>query len=288
MIVARLSGGLGNQLFQYAAARRLAHVHQTELVLDLQWYHNRPHSNTARNYELARYAVVARPADASERRWCALHHGRITRRLPLPRRWRHVRESGFDFDARILDLPDGVYLDGYWQSYKYFADIAGCLRVELEPMVEMGCADRAVAARMQESPDAVSVHVRRGDYVSNPHAARFHGVCGLDYYERAVAYLLQRLQKPRFFVFSDDMPWVRTHLRIPASVIYVDHNGADAAFQDLRLMTRCRHHIVANSSFSWWGAWLGQGPGQMVVAPRAWFADGRATPDLMPPSWVRL
>ncbi|MFN4003543.1 MAG: alpha-1,2-fucosyltransferase [Hylemonella sp.] len=288
MIVVRLCGGLGNQLFQYAAGRRLAQVRRSELVLDLGWYRHTPASNTPRAYELARYPIQARPAQGSERFWCALHQGRILRRLPLPRRWRHVRERGYDFDARILDLPDGVYLDGYWQSHRYFADIADTLRRELEPVEAMGDADREVAAHMQDVPNAVCLHVRRGDYVSNPQAARFHGVCGLDYYERAVGYLMERLLQPHFFVFSDDMPWVRAQLRIAAPVRYVDHNGPQAAFQDLRLMSRCRHHVVANSSFSWWAAWLAAQPAQQVIAPRAWFADGRATPDLIPPEWVRL
>jgi hypothetical protein len=288
MIVVRLCGGLGNQLFQYATGRRLAFVHGTELVLDLGWYQHIPQTNTPRGYELSCYTLEARPARGAERFWCALHQGRILRRMPLPRRWKHVRERSYDFDPAVLALPDDVYLDGYWQSPRYFADIAELLRTELQPREPMGRVDQAVFEQMLSCADPVALHVRRGDYVSNPHAARFHGLCGLDYYSQAIAYLKQRLMRPHFYVFSDDMPWVRAHLDTGAPTTWVDHNAPQAAFQDLRLMAHCKHHIIANSSFSWWGAWLAAHDGQLVVAPRAWFADGRATPDLMPASWVRL
>ena len=289
MIVSKLSGGLGNQLFQYAAGRRLAHARGTALVLDLGWYRHMPSSNTPRTYELDRYPLEARPPSGLERLWCRLHHGRVLGRMPwFPRAWRHVRERGFAFDGRVLELPDDVYLDGYWQSYKYFSDVAEMLRKELTPVTDMGPVDQVVAGAIASGPAAVSLHVRRGDYVSNAAAARVHGLCSLDYYARAVAYMAARLTQPHFFVFSDDMPWVRANLHLPGVVSYVDHNGPENAFQDLRLMALCRHHIIANSSFSWWGAWLGGGVEQQVVAPRGWFADGRDTGDLTPPGWVRL
>lgn len=289
MIVVRLCGGLGNQFFQYAAGRRLAHARQTDLVLDLSWYHNTPSSNTPRVYELDHYNIQARLPVGMELFWCSLHQGRVLGRLPFfPRRWRHRRERAFEFDPAVLALPDNVYLDGYWQSHKYFADVADLIRHELVPWVPMGKADQAVARQMGASEDAVSLHVRRGDYVSNPATAKVHGVCGPQYYAQAIAYLAGRLHQPHFFVFSDDMAWAREHLAIPGAVTYVDHNDADTAYQDMRLMSLCRHHIIANSSFSWWGAWLSAQAGQTVVAPRVWFADQRNTRDLAPEQWVRL
>lgn len=287
MIVVRLNGGLGNQLFQYAAGRGLAARHDTELVLDDYWYSHTPGRDTPRMYELSNYPVNARRTTPLEAFWCRLHGGRITRRLPfLPRRWKHFSERSFAYQSEFSKLPDGVYLDGYWQSYKYFENVADVIRTELMPLQQMGEEDRAVAACMHTGVP-ISIHVRRGDYVSNPAAAQ-HGLCGLDYYRAAVQYLSQRISEPHFFVFSDDPEWTKANLRLPGSARYVDHNAAAFAFQDMRLMSLCKHNIVANSSFSWWGAWLNPDKEKLVICPRQWFADKRDTLSLTPREWVRL
>lgn len=290
MIIIKACGGLGNQLFQYAAGRSLAHKRGVELVLDLSWFEHRPSSNTVREFELARYEIQARKPNAYERLWLKLHQGRFLSRMPiLPRRWRHFREATFAFDSKVLDVPNNTYLDGYWQSYKYFSDIAQLIRTELTPKAVLGDMDRAVATAISHAnSQAVSLHVRRGDYVTNPAAAKTHGLCGKSYYEHAVKTVILSLKEPHFFVFSDDMEWVRGNLALPGKVTYVEHNGTESAFQDLRLMSLCDHHIIANSSFSWWGAWLRGNEHGVVIAPAKWFADGRNTSDLTPIHWVRL
>ena len=288
MIVVRLCGGLGNQLFQYAAGRRLAHARRAGLVLDLGWYAHTPSSDTPRTYELEHYPIQARPSTPGEALWCSLHHGRLLRHLPwLPRRWRQYREKNFGFDPLALDLPNNVYMDGYWQSYRYFEDITDLIRTELTPVVPFGPQDEQLAAMIAEG-DAVSVHVRRGDYVSHHVATGNHGVCSLDYYKAAVVRVLQQVSRPHFFVFSDDPVWTRQNLSLPGPTTFVEHNGSANAFQDLRLMSLCDHHITANSSFSWWGAWLNRRPDKMVVTPRQWFADQRDTGALIPFNWIRL
>ena len=290
MIVVRVCGGLGNQLFQYAVGRRLAAVHQTELVLDTYWYAHTPPRDTLRTFELLHYPVQARLVAGSEALWCRLHGGRIARRLPfLPRRWKHFSEKGFAFDAAVLRLPDEVYLDGYWQCYRYFEDLAGLIRAELSPIDLLGAQDKHIAQQMRATR-SVSVHVRRGDYVSSPTAAQ-HGVCGLDYYSAAVDRVRSALRESpemHFFVFSDDPSWARENLVLPGGTTFVTHNGTAKAFQDLRLMSLCKHHVVANSSFSWWGAWLNPDPGKLVICPRRWFADDRDTSSLAPSEWIRL
>ncbi len=288
MIVVRLCGGLGNQLFQYAAGRRLAHARRTELVLDLGWYARTPSSDTPRIYELGHYPIQARPAMPTEALWCRLHEGRLLRRLPfLPRRWRHRREKSFEFDSLVLDLPDNTYLDGYWQSYRYFEDIAELICAELTSMVPLGPQDEKVATSIAKG-DAVSVHVRRGDYVTHQAAASNHGLCSLDYYKAALARVLPHVERPHFFVFSDDAAWARENLPLPGPATFVDHNGPATAFQDMRLMSLCNHQITANSSFSWWGAWLNLRPDKIVVTPKQWFADQRDTSALAPGDWIRL
>jgi len=289
MVAVKICGGLGNQLFQYACARRLAHVKGAELVLDLSWFSHRPSSNTSREYELDRYPIHARTPTTGEMFWLKLHQGRFMRRVPfIPRHWDHYREQGFAFDPLVLNLPDNVYMDGYWQSYKYFEDVASMIRSELIAQDTMSDMDQLVANKiMKANREAVSLHVRRGDYVTNPASARTHGLCTLDYYVKGIESLACQLNDPHFFVFSDDMPWVRSNMSLPGEVTYVEHNGPETAFQDLRLMSLCNHHIIANSSFSWWGAWL-HGDDGCVIAPAKWFADCRNTDDLTPKHWTRL
>ena len=288
MIVVRLCGGLGNQMFQYAAGRRLAYVRKTELVLDLSWYRHIPASNTPRNYELDDYPIAARVTTAAEEWWCQLHSNRVLRRVAfLPRRWFNFREKSFEFDRSVLDLPDNTYLDGYWQSHQYFDDIADLIRAEMTPSKLANPRNTAVQIAIA-SAEAVSVHVRRGDYVTLKTAATMHGSCSLDYYQAALATVASRTRAPHFFVFSDDVEWARANLTAPGPMTFVDHNGPEAAFQDLRLMSLCKHHVIANSSFSWWGAWLNPGKDKIIISPKTWFADGRATCTLIPSTWMRL
>lgn len=291
MIVTRLRGGLGNQMFQYAAGRALALRTGAELKLDLGSYER----SSLRSYALGPFPIQAEPATAEEvaRLTRTPPLLRIARRLlgrePRPPRSR-VEEPDLTFHPEVLDLPDGVYLDGYWQSERYFADAAAVIRAELEPPEPATARDRELAAAI-DATESVSVHVRRGDYVSAAVAREMLGPCSLDYYRRATAWLGERIAEPALFVFSDEPEWVREHLDLPFPTTVVDHGGdADgAAHRDLALMSRCRHHVIANSSFSWWGAWLGRDPEGRVVAPERWFARADlSSRDLVPERWVRL
>lgn len=288
LIYSKISGGLGNQLFQYAAGRALALRHRVPLVLDTGWFDHVPKSNTPRFFELSRYVVAARVTQGYERVLSRLHNGQILGRLQwLPRPWKHVREKGFNYQE--LSIGDGrpVYLDGYWQSYKYFEAFRHTLLDELTPSVPMSPQDKALASMLHDGL-GVSVHVRRGDYVSNAKAHQNHGLAPLTYYAQSIRRMHEIFPHARFFVFSDDLEWARRHLPLPEDAVYVGHNGPESAFQDLRLMSLCTGHVLANSSFSWWGAWLSTAPGKRVIAPVQWFADGRPTPDLMPPGWERI
>lgn len=287
MIVMRLCGGLGNQLFQYAVGRRLALANDSVLVLDLDWYHRSPGTSTPRRFELFRYPIVARVAGPVERYAFRVRASLASRGIHRSPRWKYRREHGQDFDPVVGALTGNVYLDGYWQCPGYFDDVAALLRRELSPKAALAERDEEVR-RQIDSTNAISVHVRRGDYAANVHAASHHGTCSIDYYESAIERLASVVDRPHFFVFSDEIDWAKAELSFPAPVTFVDHNGPASAFQDLRLMSFCQHHIIANSSFSWWGAWLSANPSKRVVAPRRWYADGRATPALIPADWVSL
>jgi hypothetical protein len=288
MIITKLNGGLGNQLFQYAAGRRLAHARGVDLKLDISGLGNLNYWSM-RHYELAPFDVVQTFATDEEiTKLLRPYSGLVPRlfrrimqkneQLPMS----YINEQHYHFDPRILDLPDGVYLDGYWQSEKYFADIVELIREEVS--VKDPLAGRN-AELCQEIADcqAVSMHVRRGDYVNNEITHRVHGVCGLDYYARAVEYIVSRINRPVFLIFSDDPAWVRENIRLDQPVRIVDHNDPEHGYEDMRLMSLCRHHIIANSSFSWWGAWLNSRLDKIVVAPQRWFNEYDAdTRDLYP------
>jgi hypothetical protein len=291
VIIIRLKGGLGNQLFQYAAGFRLASIRNTELKLYFSEFDN-PNYRTPRSYELGVFEVTAERAVAHDKASISSSVGPLILRW-LPGRFRSrsstaAIERHFQFDPAVLSLPGDVIMDGYWQSERYFADVTDLVREEFT-FKQPAMGRNAEMAAEIAGCNAVSLHVRRGDYATDSVVMATHGVCPLDYYYRAVDYVVERVSNPVFFVFSDDPDWVREHLELRGSVEVVDHNGSDACSEDLRLMSRCAHHIIANSTFSWWGARLNSSPGKIVVAPSRWFADDSLnTSDLLPASWVKL
>lgn len=284
-VVVRLMGGLGNQMFQYAAGRTLAARLGVTLVLDIADCQADPR----RRYELDRLQTVCRIADFDIRGCFSKRAGllsRVAKRILSRLDPRVYREPGFSYDPGVRMLAAPVYLDGYWQSEKYFSDIADTLRREFTPAEPLSEANAALARRIG-AENAVSLHVRRGDYVSDPTTAAFHGLCSLDYYRRAVDHVSRAVADPHFYLFSDDPDWVRKNLSLGHPCTVVDGNP-DNGVADMALMRTCSHHIIANSSFSWWGAWLGQNPGKIVVAPGHWFKEPRDTRDLIPEQWVTL
>lgn len=284
MIIVQLKGGLGNQLFQYAAGRRLSLTLGVQLKLDISGY--KRHSQ--RTYELDQFCIEAGIATAWEvARW---RGPRLLTRItqPLGLLPRLVMETSFDFDQAILHLGDGRYLDGYWQSYRYFADVAPEIRRELSVRTPPSDADQKLLDRMARC-DSVCVHVRRGDYASNPITRQYHGLCTPEYYRTAVEAIAAQVRGPELFVFSDDMPWVKHHLRFGLPTTHVEHYGVDSAPLELRLMAGCRYFVIANSSLSWWAAWLSANGNPIVYAPRCWFADPAIdTSELTPPAWHRI
>jgi hypothetical protein len=277
MIIAQLLGGLGNQMFQYAAGRSLAERHRTTLILDTRALNRTPAGNTPRAFALDRFRIRARVGSAAELSGIA-----ALRRAGLIQ---PVREGADPAQADLSAVGRTAWLEGYWQSERHFRDIADRLREEFTlPALS------TEGARLREqilACQAVSVHIRRGDYITNPAAHQFHGVLPLTYYQQAAAALA--LDEAHFFVFSDEPEWVRAHVTLPGVLTVVDIRSDQQPHEDLMLMSQCRHHIVANSSFSWWGAWLCQHPGRQVIAPRTWFAgEPERAADLVPAAWRRL
>jgi hypothetical protein len=288
MVLVRLTGGLGNQMFQYAAGRALADRLDTELLLDARAFERtlalRPY--TSRAYALSPFKLRAGLASAQALKawpaWIVEIGMRLRIARPLLRRWHF--EPAITYDARLRTLQAPICLVGYWQSERYFVDIADAIRTEFTLRQPLAGANAGLLEQAR-SGNSVGLHVRRGDFVSLDNAAQMHGLCSLDYYRCAIALLRARCANCRFLVFSDDPAWARAELPLDASAVFVSGNDASPE-RDLALMRACKHHIIANSSFSWWAAWLGYSPQQIVIAPTPWYANPKLdTRDLAVSRW---
>lgn len=293
-IVSNLIGGLGNQMFQFACGQALAWRTGQPLALALGLFKGyRLHQG----YELARVFTVDVPKVTSDELAGLLGACRqpLARRLVArlaPGRRCGGRAWFEPADGRflpgVLAASGPAYLHGYWQSERYFKDAEVPLRAMLRFRQPASATNADWLVRIAGCT-AISLHLRRGDYVSNSKNQRIYAVCTPAYYGAAMDRLLALHPQSQFFVFSDDLPWARELLadrREP--VHFVDHNRGADSHNDLRLMSQCQHHVIANSSFSWWGAWLGQRPGQVVVAPQRWFVDPARGADIVPARWERL
>lgn len=287
MIISRLIGGLGNQMFQYAVGRSLAIANSCELKLDVSGFENYTLHN---GYELDIFNIKAGIANSKEVSRLVSKQSRLMRfvfRKLKIKKSTHFLEKSFTFDHNLFDAKPPVYLDGYWQSYKYFESIEPQLKQEFSLKNSISRLNLDISEQIS-SVNAVSVHIRRGDYVSNKHTNSVHGLCSLDYYRAAIQTITERVENPFFFIFSDDIAWIKDNLTTNSDTVYVDHNSGKQSYNDMYLMSLCQHHIIANSSFSWWGAWLGANAKKIVIAPKQWFVNDTVTNDLIPKSWLRL
>lgn len=291
MVIANILGGLGNQMFQYAAGKALAYRTNQDLKLDITSFD----LYKLRNFDLDFFNVRYEVASSSEldaykkNKYSIL--SRLSNRLFLKSFFENdkvYRELFYHFDPKVLHLKKNVYLFGYWQTEKYFQDIKSLIINDFSLRHPISQSAQNVEVDILQS-NAVSLHVRRGDYISNPEANSFHGTCSLDYYKNAVSLIIDSQPSTTFFVFSDDIDWCKQHFTFLDNPHYVELDESAPDCEEMYLMSQCKHNIIANSSFSWWGAWLNQNPDKIVVAPKKWFADESInTSDLIPVSWIRL
>lgn len=288
MIIVQLIGGLGNQMFQYAAGKALALHLGTELKLDINHLEAETRNEyTKRHFELNCFKLnssIANKEDLavyfpikttflkrmSQRFFASLSKGKI------------FYEPEKKYTSEFFQLSDNTYLTGFWQSEKYFRKYAAQIRSDFRPLNTLPSDLELLKEKISES-ESVSLHVRRGDYVILKSASDFHGSCGLDYYSKAVEALSSN-KKIELFVFSDDIYWCKQNLNFDVPVTYVEQNNG--ACWDLYLMSLCKHNIIANSSFSWWGAWLNENSEKVVVAPEYWFKSVKSKElDIIPDAW---
>ncbi len=285
MILARVSGGLGNQMFQYAAARALAERTGSELLIDLTWFDETIQDKVAiqRPYWLDVFSL-AQTTNTYQSQFLL----RAGLKLGLGTRPELYAEPHFHYDPGFFKQEGNVILDGNWTSERYFAGIAPRIRQDFRFVPRPNAANQATL-NMIAGSTAVSLHVRRGDYVADKQTQQSFGLTPLDYYRAATKLMRDRVKTPRLFVFSDDIDWCKGNLDLGKDTVFVEGNTGMASYEDMRLMSACQHHIIANSTFSWWGAWLGANPDKIVIAPKRWFNDlPHDTSDLIPASWLRL
>jgi hypothetical protein len=295
MIMVSITCGLGNQLFQYSLGRRLSLDRGVPLKLELSWYENKKGYRPRWPYRLSLYSIVAEPADRNDvdqitgkghNKSSALFYKFLQRCMPYYRR-HYIREQFQGFDQNILKVPNDAYLDGFWQSDKYFLPIAEIIRNDLS-LKDPPDPHNADFAALMSSCNSISLHIRRGDRATIPEETAIHGLCSLEYYQTAINYIIELIENPRLFVFSDDIPWVKEYLMTIIPTTYIDHNGVDKNYMDLWLMSQCNHHIIANSSFSWWGAWIRDNPGKIVVTPKRFFNIDMKFVNPVPDNWIQL
>jgi hypothetical protein len=297
MIITRLRGGLGNQLFQYACGRALSLRTGNPLKLDVSGYEKgvqeRNRADTQRAYSLSHFTIEENIASAEEIRALKYPLGIVSKG------WRFVkvkifRQFNTGFIPRILSKTGDIYLDGYWQTEIYFRDHENKIRQDITLKEPLSPAAAAIALDIQKTV-SVSIHIRRGDVARDAATNPYFGICTPEYYGAALNYMNEHVEDPHVFIFSDDPDWVRQNIKIPQPFTFISDKNPDGSLRDyeeLILMSLCRHNVIANSSFSWWGAWLNANPDKVVVAPKAWITgagrDKRLHKDTVPSTWIRL
>lgn len=284
-------------MFQYALGRRLSIIRGRKLLLDLSAYGEGSRFNrfVKRRYELGHFQIQAGLACREdlypfEKFLKQNLSSRILRRISaFGKYYKRVYifeppKNYFIFDSRVLsaELKSAVYLDGFWQSPKYFENIEKVIREDFafkEPPDEKNQQMVNEISACQ----SVAIHIRHGDNATK--IAAKHGVLPMEYYQKAIQNLAQKVSSPHFFIFSDDPVWAKDNLKLNYQKTFISHNNEEKVYEDLRLMATCKHHIIGNSTFSWWGAWLGKKSGQLVYAPKRYFMSASPPQDLYLSEW---
>jgi hypothetical protein len=293
-IIVRIKGGLGNQLFSYAAARRLAIVNEAELVIDNVTGFTRD-LQYQRQYALDSFSIPVRKATSSEQLEPFERYRRgimkwMSGRKSFSER-SYLEQEGIDFDQRLLTLnvSETLYLDGYWQSENYFKDVEQIIREDLRISPPQDLENQQMAEKIA-SCNAVALHVR---WFENPSMAGVHNLSA-EYYQQAIALIEQKVDSSHYFLFSDNPAAAAKKINLPEqNVTFVSHNlGDENAYADLWLMSQCQHFITANSTFSWWAAWLGLNAGKVITTPFCLAIPGGVTvwnfDRLIPESWYTI
>lgn len=301
MIVVQLTGGLGNQLFQYAFARHLALLNESDLLLDTTQVESRSDPAHRRQYKLHHFSIPSQVVSWDSRlrlsfrakgiRYSRGPVSRLSRLFRNSKLLRELSESHFHFDTNALASRGDFYVTSYWQSPRYFDSIANQIRADLVLNQALSPEHQLIKDQIKATAGSVALIVRRGDFANHSHHSKFHGCCSHEYYQEAQAIIKSRVKEPHLFIFSDDIEWARDNIDFSCPATFMDHpyNHSNYDYVDLHLISTCQHHIIANSTYGWWGAWLNQHSDQIVIAPKRWFLDASIdTSDVCPAEWIRI
>lgn len=297
--IVKLQGGLGNQMFQYAFAIALSKENEAEILFDFSWFNDvyEDKNVSPRKFELNGFKAECKPACEEDLKQVIKKDKRnifekLLWKLFRIKKYKSKKnvlrqKSAYIFEENFFTKPDIYCYDGYFQNEKYFKHCRNELlqHFSLSSAETLDEKNSQILEQIKET-NSVSIHIRRGDYITLASANKFHGTCSLEYYKNAIEYIAKNVESPHFFFFSDDIDWVKENLKIDYPYTVVDFNQEKSYF-DLELMKNCKHNIVANSSFSWWGAWLNENPEKIVIAPKNWLAANHKC-DIVPSEWVKL
>lgn len=277
MVITKLYGGLGNQMFQYAAGKALSSQLNSALFFDDYWFDlvvGHPNA-TERVFELSTFGITPTHPGIIEK---------ISLRLNPPM---IIKEKDMDYQPELKNATGNIVLDGYWQSYKYFVGYENDIRNGFRFKETLSPIVKKILKEIRHT-DSVALHVRRGDYV-NTRRTSFIGLIPLSYYKKALEIVIARAVNPVIFIFSDDPGWCRNNLNLKNNIKFISDYGSTTAAEEMMLMSACRHNIIANSTFSWWGAWLNDNPNKIICAPKIWYKGTPSTiTDRIPEDWIKL
>jgi hypothetical protein len=287
MIISKITGGIGNQMFQYAIGRSISIRKKNILKLDKSFYL----SQIKRDYELDLFNTIGEIASKEEISALSGIENfpmKVMRRLGLsvfkPKSYFREKTAA-QFDDKVFDFQRDLYLDGYWQNENYFKNIRREILSEFTLKNDI-CHKAKEQLNKIKKTNSVALHVRRGDYITNTHAAKSHGICNINYYKKAVLFMTSSMSAPPlFYVFSDDIEWCKKNFTFLNNKVFIDDTRD--ALEDLELMKQCKNIIVANSTFSWWAAWLNQNKNKIVVCPEIWWTS-RVGSNPAPNSWNKI
>lgn len=289
MIVVRLMGGLGNQLFQYAAAKHLSVLNNAELYFDTSFFNTKTEDTTPRKFELDVFNIkykLATDEMLNHFHGCEFNSTELvlTKLLSFGK-FKKYKFNEYGFDEHFLDLKGNYYVRGFFQSEKYFSSIKSIIREELIIDQEHLPADVPLVNQIKNTANAVSIHIRRGDYIRNLTSMDAHGICSKDYYVKSIKLLREKLGEDlHFYIFTDDPTWVRNEMNWAIDSTIVSDKKP---IEDFYLMSLCNHNIIANSTFSWWAAWLNENENKSIIVPKQWTNMLQTEKiELAPKNWI--
>jgi hypothetical protein len=296
MIAVHLSGGLGNQMFQYAFGKYLAEKFQTELILDVRSFQDQRRIDTSgvavRRYELDCFDINPKFFTERDQRFFFPTNQFFSKAIHKMERLLRTKillyEPHYGFNPLMVDRAiKDTYLHGYWQSHLYFEPIKDLIRRDFTFLLPEN-RNREIEQKIRQS-NSVSIHVRRGDYVNSQIVNLVHGSTTMFYYKQAIDLVSLQMDNVSWFVFSDDIRWCKEAFSSLSNVVFVSDKLNASSYYEMYLMSQCKHNVIANSTFSWWGAWLNGNPDKMAMMPNQWFTN-RTSEELrlIPQDWIVL